>query len=274
MAAWWPARPATSHKWRPRCGWWPAARAWAARPRWPRRAPSAPAPATCGCRAPGGLGGVDAPGRGRAARAGRRRLGRRRCSTASTASVRWSSATAWAPTTPPATRSGRVLAARTEAPVPTVVDADGLTALGARRPTAWSGPTPSLTPHDGEFARLAGAAARRRPPGRRRVELAERLGCVVLLKGGPTVVADPRGDVLVVATGDARLATAGTGDVLAGVIGALCARGLDPWHGGGRRSVPARRGRRSRLARRLRGRRPDRPSAPRRSTGSSAGSVA
>ena len=56
------------------------------------------------------------------------------------------------------------------------------------------------------------------------------MGCVVLLKGGPTVVADPSGATLVVTTGDSRLATAGTGDVLAGVIGALAARGLDPFH--------------------------------------------
>ncbi len=51
----------------------------------------------------------------------------------------------------------------------------------------------------------------------------------MLLKGGPTVVADPDGTVLVVATGDARLATAGTGDVLAGIIGGLAAQGLDPF---------------------------------------------
>ena len=110
--------------------------------------------------------------------------------------------------------------------VPTVVDADGLTALG---PAAADvvGPHVVLTPHDGEFARLAG-----RVPGPDRIEaaraLAERLGCVVLLKGGPTVVADVRGQVLVVTTGDARLATAGTGDVLAGIIGALAASGLSP----------------------------------------------
>jgi NAD(P)H-hydrate repair Nnr-like enzyme with NAD(P)H-hydrate dehydratase domain len=50
----------------------------------------------------------------------------------------------------------------------------------------------------------------------------------VLLKGPATIVADPSGQVLVSTTGDQRLATAGTGDVLAGVIGALLARGLSP----------------------------------------------
>ena len=51
---------------------------------------------------------------------------------------------------------------------------------------------------------------------------------MVLLKGPTTLVADPGGDVLVTTTGDARLATAGTGDVLTGVIAALLATGLDP----------------------------------------------
>ncbi len=112
-----------------------------------------------------------------------------------------------------------------------VVDADGLTALaaspaGVEGVAEAGGATVVLTPHDGEFERLAGS-----PPGPDRLAaartLAARTGCVVLLKGGPTVVADPAGRALVVANGDARLATAGTGDVLAGVIAALCARGLD-----------------------------------------------
>jgi ADP-dependent NAD(P)H-hydrate dehydratase / NAD(P)H-hydrate epimerase len=120
-----------------------------------------------------------------------------------------------------------VLAGVRQAAVPTVVDADGLTALGDDA-VGLVGPHTILTPHDGEFARLAG-----HPPGADRLaaarDLAARLGCVVVLKGGPTVVASAAGDALVVASGDARLATAGTGDVLAGVIGALAARGLDPW---------------------------------------------
>jgi NAD(P)H-hydrate epimerase len=112
-------------------------------------------------------------------------------------------------------------------PVPVVLDADGLGLLG-ERPERVLGPDVVLTPHDGEAARLAGA-----PPGPDRLEaargLAGRLGAIVLLKGGPTVVAHPDGRVLVVTSGDARLATAGTGDVLAGIIGALCARGMGPW---------------------------------------------
>jgi NAD(P)H-hydrate epimerase len=113
-----------------------------------------------------------------------------------------------------------------EAPVPVVVDADALTLLGSGAAEVCR-PTTVLTPHDGEFARLAGA-----PPGDDRIQaardLARRLGCVVLLKGSCTVVAGPDGAVLVSTSGDARLATLGTGDVLAGVIGALLAQGLEP----------------------------------------------
>ena len=83
-----------------------------------------------------------------------------------------------------------------------------------------------LTPHDGEFARLAGAR-----PGPDRCaaarDLASQTGAVVLLKGPTTVVAEPGGRVRLSLTGDQRLATAGTGDVLSGVIGALLARGVD-----------------------------------------------
>ena len=114
--------------------------------------------------------------------------------------------------------------------IPVVVDADALFALGSlddpvrflrHRP----GPT-VLTPHDGEFSRLAGC-----PPGPRRISAARHLafttGATVLLKGSTTIVADPAGDVLLNTTGDARLATAGSGDVLSGVVAAMLAQGLD-----------------------------------------------
>ena len=117
-------------------------------------------------------------------------------------------------------------------PVPVVVDADGLYALGdldaASGMLAAAKAAVVLTPHDGEFARLTGS-----PPGADRVgaarALAHSTGAIVLLKGSPTVVAGPDGDVLLAAAGDPRLATAGTGDVLAGVIGALTAAGVAPF---------------------------------------------
>ena len=121
-----------------------------------------------------------------------------------------------------------------EAPLPMVLDGDGLFALGwssegattlLRRRAA---PT-VLTPHDGEYTLLKGG-----PPGIDRMVAARRLaadsGCTVLLKGAATIVADPGGEALVVTAGDARLATAGTGDVLSGIIGALLATGMNPLH--------------------------------------------
>ena len=68
-----------------------------------------------------------------------------------------------------------------------------------------------------------GRAARRPTASRPPVRWRRDLGCTVLLKGPATVIADPTGDVLVVDHGDERLATAGSGDVLAGMIGALLA---------------------------------------------------
>jgi len=112
-------------------------------------------------------------------------------------------------------------------PVPVVVDADGLNALGRLdRPVTSRSPV-VLTPHDGEYARLTGT-----DPGPDRIAAARRLavvsGAVALLKGPTTAVADPSGRVLLATAGTASLATAGTGDVLSGVIAALLARGVPP----------------------------------------------
>jgi hydroxyethylthiazole kinase-like uncharacterized protein yjeF len=82
-----------------------------------------------------------------------------------------------------------------------------------------------LTPHDREFARFGFDVGPDRIGAARR--LAADLGCVVLLKGDATVVAGPHGRVFVNGTGTSWLATAGTGDVLAGILGALLATGLD-----------------------------------------------
>jgi hydroxyethylthiazole kinase-like uncharacterized protein yjeF len=114
--------------------------------------------------------------------------------------------------------------------LPALVDADGLNALGSldavAAVTAGRSAPVVCTPHDGEFARLTGAE-----PGVDRIAsvraAAAASGAVVLLKGSTTVVAHPDGRVLLAASGSSRLATAGTGDALSGVIGALLARGLD-----------------------------------------------
>lgn len=116
-----------------------------------------------------------------------------------------------------------------EAGVPLVVDADGLFALGLlddAHPVDHRSPV-VLTPHDGEYRQLMGA-----PPGADRFEAARRLaraaGGVALVKGSTTAVAEPSGRARVSMSGSPRLATAGTGDVLSGVIGALLARGVAP----------------------------------------------
>ncbi|WP_436793618.1 NAD(P)H-hydrate dehydratase [Actinospongicola halichondriae] len=120
----------------------------------------------------------------------------------------------------------RLFVGRTRKPV--VIDGDGLTALGTDVADVLAGraaPT-VLTPHDGEFERLTGAR-----PGDDRMspaqELAVRAGVTVLLKGPTTVIAAPNGALRLVDRGDARLATAGTGDVLTGVVAAMLAAGLD-----------------------------------------------
>lgn len=114
------------------------------------------------------------------------------------------------------------LLAAVEAPV--VVDADGLNVLDVDALGKRSAPT-VLTPHAAEYERLAG-----RPVGDDRIEAARALaattGAVVLLKGSTTVVAAPDGEVRVAMAGGPQLATAGTGDVLAGVVGAFLAQGL------------------------------------------------
>jgi ADP-dependent NAD(P)H-hydrate dehydratase / NAD(P)H-hydrate epimerase len=110
--------------------------------------------------------------------------------------------------------------------LPVIVDADGLTILAAHPDLVLGRAAPTvLTPHAGEFARLAGAA-----PGDDRVaatrKLADRLGATVLLKGNVTVIAEPGGPVYLNPAGQSWAATAGSGDVLSGIIGALLAAGL------------------------------------------------
>ncbi len=108
--------------------------------------------------------------------------------------------------------------------LPVVLDADALT-LAAREPDLVRGRTAPtvLTPHDREFERFGVAVGPDRIGSARR--LAADLGAVVLLKGDATVVADPGGTAFVNATGTSDLATAGSGDVLSGILGSLLAAG-------------------------------------------------
>ncbi|HEY2331801.1 MAG TPA: NAD(P)H-hydrate dehydratase [Acidimicrobiales bacterium] len=130
--------------------------------------------------------------------------------------------------------------------VPLVLDGDGLTAVAPLDGALPAGAV--ITPHDGELRRLLD-----RSPGPDRLDearqLAARAGCTVLLKGSLTTVAGSDGTVLLANEGSARLATAGTGDVLSGIIGALLAQGLPPleaaaggaWlHGAAAAAGPAR----------------------------------
>lgn len=115
-----------------------------------------------------------------------------------------------------------------QADVPVLVDADAL-ALLARHPQLVrrrAAPT-LLTPHDREFGRFGAEVGPDRIAAAR--WLAADLDVHVLLKGHATVVAAPDGQVRVNATGTPRLATAGSGDVLAGAVGALLAQGLAPF---------------------------------------------
>ena len=110
--------------------------------------------------------------------------------------------------------------------VPVVVDADALSHVGGPL-----GVPAVLTPHAGELAELLGVSRdeiEARPLAHARLA-AQRFDAVVLLKGRHSLVARPDGRVRVTTTGLPWLATAGAGDVLAGLVGALLAAGLAPW---------------------------------------------
>lgn len=126
-----------------------------------------------------------------------------------------------------------LLAAVLDRDVPACVDADGVTLLGAHAElrAAAAGRPVVITPHDREFERVAGEVGADRITAAR--EAAAALRVTVLLKGNATVVADPGGRVLVHPSTTSWAATAGSGDVLTGIIGALLAAGLEPWWAAG-----------------------------------------
>lgn len=117
-------------------------------------------------------------------------------------------------------------------PIPFIVDADGLRLIA--RMQNWPDFLPAqsvLTPHPGEMSALTGLSVNEIVDSR--VEIARKFatlwGHIVVLKGAFTVVALPNGQVSVLAAATATLAKAGTGDVLAGLIGGLIAQGIPPY---------------------------------------------
>jgi hydroxyethylthiazole kinase-like uncharacterized protein yjeF len=113
--------------------------------------------------------------------------------------------------------------------VPVLLDADAITVVG-EHPELLERPAPTLlTPHAGEFARLTGSAPTADRVASVRAASAE-LGVTLLLKGATTIVADRDGRVLVNPATTSWVSTAGAGDLLSGLVGALLAAGLDPLH--------------------------------------------
>ena len=115
---------------------------------------------------------------------------------------------------------------------PCVIDADALNAL-AKSEISLLGVNNKivLTPHPKELSRLIDVSTKEIQSNRikgPRLKAAERFGCVVVLKGTRTIIADYEGNVFINPTGNSGMATAGAGDVLSGTIGGLLAQGLNP----------------------------------------------
>ena len=120
-------------------------------------------------------------------------------------------------------------AAWSEWPCPAVFDADGLNHLAKAANLSAPGGPRVMTPHPGEAARLLGCSSfeieANRPAALRRI--VDKFGAVVVLKGAHTLVGDPKGAVALCPDGNPGMASAGMGDVLSGMIGALLGRGVD-----------------------------------------------
>lgn len=116
--------------------------------------------------------------------------------------------------------------------VPVILDADGINAVTPHILEEETRTAPLiLTPHPGEMARLMGLSVAEVQADRVAVacRLARQTGAVVVLKGHHTIIAAPDGTVMENPTGNSGMATGGSGDVLAGIVGSLVAQGLSPY---------------------------------------------
>jgi NAD(P)H-hydrate epimerase len=115
---------------------------------------------------------------------------------------------------------------------PTVLDADGLNAFAETPETlAEKANAPLIiTPHAGEMARLLGSSVESIASDRESAarQAAERFGCIVVMKGAPTFVAEPGGQIYLNPTGNSGMASGGVGDVLTGIIVSFLAQGCEP----------------------------------------------
>jgi NAD(P)H-hydrate epimerase len=112
---------------------------------------------------------------------------------------------------------------------PTVIDGGGLTAMAGHSQLVQGRPDIVLTPHEGEFGRLFPDLVARPSKVERALEAARRTDCALVLKGPDTVVAAPDGASIVAAGAPPTLATAGSGDVLAGIITGLLGLKMPPF---------------------------------------------
>jgi hydroxyethylthiazole kinase-like uncharacterized protein yjeF len=124
-------------------------------------------------------------------------------------------------------RARRLLEQILESGRPLVIDADALRLVTPDRISKLEGERPILTPHSGEFEHLFGKSAGSK--AEQALQAARRSNCVVVYKGPDTLVADPAGRLGFAPPAPSWLASAGAGDVLAGIIAAMVARGMPPF---------------------------------------------
>ncbi|MCX7749018.1 MAG: NAD(P)H-hydrate dehydratase [Clostridia bacterium] len=119
-----------------------------------------------------------------------------------------------------------------KAPVPLIIDADGINALSKDLSVLKKSKVPViLTPHPGEMSRLTGKPIDHIQKDRLQIagSFAAQWGIILVLKGSKTLIANPQGDIYINPTGNAGMATGGTGDVLTGIIAGLMGQGVDPF---------------------------------------------